>query len=346
MPKSLQILIVEDSEDDAVLLLRHLKQDGYEPVCQRVDNSVDLLAALEKQPWDIVISDYVLPSFSGLEVLKILEETKLDIPCIIVSGQINDEIAVAAMKAGASDYLMKDNLKRLGAAIERELAEANVRRARRRAEEQTRALSRRLLVVQEEERRNIARELHDQLGQSLTGLKLMLTQVTRSGQANSPVMEEAMSVVTELIQQVREMSLRLRPSMLDDIGLLSTLLWHFQRFTAQTQVKVNFTHHGLERNLGSDASTVVYRIVQEALTNVARYAKVNEVDVTIEVSRENISLEIKDRGSGFDIATITAKASTGLSGMRERAQLLGGTLTIESRQGSGTRINVELPIMV
>jgi signal transduction histidine kinase len=134
--------------------------------------------------------------------------------------------------------------------------------------------------------------------------------------------------------------------MLDDIGLLSTLLWHFERFTTQTQVKVNFTHHGLDRNLGSDISTVVYRIVQEALTNVARYAGVNEVDVKIESNRETISLEVQDRGRGFDMAAISARSATGLSGMRERAQLLGGALTIDSKPGSGTRIKAELPIPV
>lgn len=134
--KSLKLLLVEDSEEDAILLLLRLRQGGYKVHCERVDTAPAMRAALQRERWDIVISDYVMPQFSGLAALEILKRQGADIPFIIVSGHIGEDTAVAAMKAGAHDYLMKDNLARLLPAVERELAEAEIRQARRQSEEE------------------------------------------------------------------------------------------------------------------------------------------------------------------------------------------------------------------
>ena len=141
MPKPLRMLIVEDSESDAELLLRTLRQAGYEPVHERVESAQALRAALNRQDWDLIISDYSLPGFNGLEALKMAREQERDTPFIIVSGSIGEDIAVAAMKTGAHDYIMKDNMARLIPAIERELKDAEVRRERWRAEERSRYLA-------------------------------------------------------------------------------------------------------------------------------------------------------------------------------------------------------------
>src|SRR5437588_7430501 len=135
MNKPLQILIVEDSENDAELLKLELERAGYEPHCQRVETPQALSAALDRQGWDLVVADYIMPQFNGLAALALVKQKGLDLPFIIVSGHITDDTAVAAMKAGAHDYVMKDNLARLGPAVERELREAEVRRERRRSEE-------------------------------------------------------------------------------------------------------------------------------------------------------------------------------------------------------------------
>jgi two-component system, NarL family, sensor histidine kinase UhpB len=131
--------MIEDSEDDGVLLEIELRRAGYAPVCQRVETSEALRAALQQQKWDLILSDYHLPQFDGLAALALVKEKGLDVPFIMVSGYITEETAVAAMKAGAHDYVMKDNLARLGSAVERELREAEVRRERRRSEGQLRA---------------------------------------------------------------------------------------------------------------------------------------------------------------------------------------------------------------
>ncbi|MEO5802307.1 MAG: PAS domain S-box protein [Verrucomicrobiota bacterium] len=132
MSKPLRVLIVEDSEDDAILLLRHLRR-AYDPQFERVSTVAQMKAALEKY-WDVIISDYSMPGFDGLDALRLLQETKLDTPFIIVSGAIGEDIAVHAMKAGANDYVMKGKLARLVPAIERELREAESRRERHRGE--------------------------------------------------------------------------------------------------------------------------------------------------------------------------------------------------------------------
>jgi PAS domain S-box-containing protein len=135
MNTPLRLLVVEDSEDDAVLVLRELRRGGYEPIHKRVDTAEALSAELRGEAWDVVISDYVMPRFSGLGALRILKDSGLDLPFIVMSGKIGEETAVEAMKAGAHDYIMKDNLARLVPAIQRELKEAAIRQERKLAEE-------------------------------------------------------------------------------------------------------------------------------------------------------------------------------------------------------------------
>jgi serine phosphatase RsbU (regulator of sigma subunit) len=154
MNAPLKVLIIEDSESDAIVLLSLLRRGGYEPEFLLVDNANDLTAALEKEPWDIVLADHLMPGFDSRAALAIVREINPDIPFLIVSGAINDELAVSAMKAGAQDYLMKSNLSRLVVAVDRELKDAEERRARRVAE--------RTLLAQEEEFR-IAREVQQRL---------------------------------------------------------------------------------------------------------------------------------------------------------------------------------------
>jgi two-component system cell cycle sensor histidine kinase/response regulator CckA len=144
MQNPLRVLIVEDSEDDALLLSRELRRGGYTVTFERVDTAQSFLAALESAEWDVIIADYNLPQFSGLAALGVLQNRGEDIPFLVVSGFIDENVAVAAMKSGAHDYLMKDNLKRLAPAVERELRDARVRRERRQAEEALRSSEARL----------------------------------------------------------------------------------------------------------------------------------------------------------------------------------------------------------
>jgi PAS domain S-box-containing protein/putative nucleotidyltransferase with HDIG domain len=147
MTGHLRVLIVEDSEDDTLLLVRKLQHEGYDVVFERVETAEAMKAALEREKWDIILSDYSMPHFSGTAALSLLKEKGLDIPFIIVTGTLRDVQAVAAMKAGAHDYIMKDNLTRLPAAVERELREADVRREKKLADEALREEEEKLRII-------------------------------------------------------------------------------------------------------------------------------------------------------------------------------------------------------
>ena len=216
---------------------------------------------------------------------------------------------------------------------------------RRQAQEKLEALSRRLLEVQEEERRNVALELYDDIGQSLNALKLLLARqiLSTEGELQSALVNLS-KLTGETIEQVRQFCLDLRPSMLDDIGLLATLVWDFRRYTERTGVMAHFKHSGLDRMFSSHVNSQVYRVVQEALTNVSRHAAVDSVVVQANVDGEILHLKIEDKGSGFDMANLHIAKSVGLEGMRERARLLGGSLTIDSAPGQGTRLVLEIPL--
>lgn len=207
-------------------------------------------------------------------------------------------------------------------------------------------LSAQLVEVQESERRHIARELHDEIGQVLTGLKLLLEMsMASSAQLTESRLKQALTLVDELTARVQEMSLNLRPSMLDDLGVVPTLAWHFQRYSAQTDIEVIFKYIGSERRFPPNIETAIYRITQEALTNVARYAKVKEVIVTLWAEQNNLRLQVVDQGVGFNVkSALSTNASNGLTGMIERAALLGGQLTIESTKGVGTSLIIDFPL--
>lgn len=211
--------------------------------------------------------------------------------------------------------------------------------------ERQRKLAKSLVDIQETERRHLAKELHDHLGQLLTGLQFMLeaSKNQSSGKQRSNL-EEIQNSVTDIIGQVREMSLNLRPSMLDDMGLIPTLLWHIDRYTKQTQIRVNFRYDEISQRLPLEIETAAYRIIQEALTNVARYAQVDEVFVGLVIQDKTLWVEVLDEGKGFDLSAGLHGLSSGIGGMRERASLLGGYLVVESFLNQGTQIVAALPI--
>jgi len=218
--------------------------------------------------------------------------------------------------------------------------------ALRESADRLKVLSRRLIEVQEAERRSLALELHDEVGQILTGLKLTLEMSARqpAGEVRATI-AQAQTLVNELMARARKMSLDLRPATLDHLGLLSALLWHIKQYGAQTQVRVEFKHSGLEgRRFPAEVETAAYRIVQEALTNVARHAQALEATVRVWADGHGLGLQIEDRGRGFDTeAALSADNTSGLAGMRERAHLLGGSFLIESSPGAGTRLTAEFP---
>jgi signal transduction histidine kinase len=223
--------------------------------------------------------------------------------------------------------------------------------ARARLLEQTRtdadrlqALSRRLVEVQEDERRAIGRELHDEIGQALTGLKMLVEMAPRlPPETATAKLGQAQALIGELIGRVSRLTLELRPPMLDDLGLLSALLWHLDRYAKQTGIRVDFEHSGIEdKRFPKEIETAGYRIVQESLTNIARHAEVKEASVRATAGKNALEIVIAEKGRGFEAEAALA-AGRGLAGMRERVRLLGGEFTLDAAPDQGTRLAVKIP---
>jgi PAS domain S-box-containing protein len=652
------MLLVEDSEDDALLVVRELGRGGFTTDFRRVETEEELRAALAEGPWDLVTADYHLPRFDALAVLEVLAESGLDVPTIIISGKIGEDVAVATMRAGAHDYVMKDNLARLGPAVSRELEEAKVRSAGRAAEQalrdsetryrtivedqtdfvvrwrtdgvctfvnracrehasgaferlmgnsfvdlfpesereemlesfqaltpdnpvvsselrsvqaggkeqwtewvnrglfdsegrlvgfqsvgrditahhiareeqrqktllievlrdtasalnstldlddvfdrilsairwviphdasaiffieerrarvgrlggwaelgdgefpevltltggelehvfgmmssgqpvviqdttidprwnrsepafqwvrgcaaaplfdegglfgvlalfcaqpnafspihiellegfasqaasatrnarlfdevsrgqsELRELSTRLVTAQENERARLSRELHDEVGQALTAIMINADSVmTEFGKDFPPEMEkrlqDILALARQTIQQIRGLSLKLRPAMLDELGLISTIRWFTDKFAARSNLSVDLeVADEVGDRFGTALETALYRVLQEALTNVARHAHATVVTVRLARMGNSLRLSVEDDGRGFDHTALNDRRNgsfrLGLLGMRERVTALGGTLAIHSSAGSGTRLEIDVPLV-
>jgi PAS domain S-box-containing protein len=202
-------------------------------------------------------------------------------------------------------------------------------------------LARRLVEVQERERSSIAKELHDEVGQLLTYAGLLIDKATRKPQPET--MAEAKSVIQDAVARLRNLSTMLSPPLLAQAGLLEALESLFEEYTRHTQIDVIFNHEVSLEGLSANLSLVVYRIVQEALTNAARHAKASRVNVRISPRGRRLQIQIRDDGVGFDPKEV--KKSTGLAGMRERALSLGGDIIVDSGPGKGTKIIAALPLV-
>jgi signal transduction histidine kinase len=211
-------------------------------------------------------------------------------------------------------------------------------------EKQVRELSLRLIDAQERERRKVGRDLHDRVGGSLTLLKLAAHKARQApAEKSGEALAEIEKIADEIYEEVRTLSYALKPDMLDDLGLVEMLPAHFEQYTDRCGIKVSFQHSGLEKRLPVEIEITVFRIIQEALVNVARHAGASEVTVRLVCQGGALHLEIEDDGCGFDPAGID-QPSSGISDMQDRAYLVGGVVTVDSSPGAGTCVSCELPI--
>jgi PAS domain S-box-containing protein len=216
------------------------------------------------------------------------------------------------------------------------------------SKEQLRALSLRLAEIQENERRTLSRELHDQIGQTLSVLGINLSDIRNKllkGNERISAFDDIIEQIEELTERVHDMTLELRPAMLDDYGLLSALRWYCERFSKRTGLPIRVQGKCINSRLDLDTETALFRVAQEALTNIAKHAKASHGSVTLEETHSKIRLLISDNGKGFDPSTFhrqRKKALWGLMIMQERVSALGGFLKIESNPGKGTRITAEV----
>lgn len=214
--------------------------------------------------------------------------------------------------------------------------------------QQSRRLSRRVLEAQETERRRVAMELHDELGQALTAIKINLQVGERfRHQTTSELNAENIRIVDEALLQMRRLAYGLRPSMLDDLGLASALRWMAEQTAQRSGLVIRFTPDVREVRLAPEIEIAVFRIAQEALTNIVRHAQAQNVQMTLQYEGDVLVLNVQDDGCGFDLAAMRARAaaggSMGVLGMEERATLIGAELRIESKAGQGSRLRLRCP---
>src|SRR5512133_440017 len=354
--------MLEDVASDAELIRHRLKQAGMAIETQRVQAEDEFLRELKTCQPGLILADYALPAFDGLAALALARSVYPDVPFILVSGELGEERAIESLKRGATDYVLKDRLARLLPAVMRALEEAEERRKLREAETRVkqrtaeleaanarlRALSRRLVEIQEAQSRAISRNLHDETGQGMTAIKLglgLLRQEEACTEAMRSRIDELHQVAEDVQEGLHRLAMNLRPPSLDRHGLVPALEQFLTAFRRLNTLQVDFLASGLDQErLADEVETALYRIVQEGLINVARHARADRAEVIVTRTGDVVNLIIEDDGCGFDPDEALQRERLGLLGMRERAEMLGGSLTVESKPGAGTAVYVDVPV--
>lgn len=357
------VLIVED--DPSMLLALRELLDGPDRNIVVAESGEDALRAVLKTELAVILMDVKLPDMDGFATARLIRkrEGSRNIPIIFLTGA--DEDAASSFRGyevGAVDYLLKPvvpevlrskisvfiDLYRYNAALTREIAERKViEEDLRRAEERLRAFTAHIESVREDERTRLAREVHDELGQALTGLKMDLSwlekRFPKEPEEAAGRMKSMFRLVDATIQSVRRISSALRPQVLDDVGLIGTLKWQAREFQVRTGIRCKVDLPAEDLALDPAQSTAAFRILQEALANVARHAGATRVDISLRVDTDHFILKIVDNGRGVSEADLRNPKSLGLLGIRERAFLLGGKVDIEGKGGKGTMVSLSIP---
>jgi two-component system sensor histidine kinase UhpB len=467
MNPSLDILLLEDNPDDATLIKLLLSRAGLAFNAIVAADEAEFLEAINHHSFDVVLADNALPQYSSLEALSKIKKSSPHAAFILVTGTVSEEFAVSIIQQGADDYILKNNLTRLPAAIEKAIERKRIERERememnlsdsiinslpgvfcfidqagkflrwnknfinvtgyaqseieqmhpgdffkaknkevvtkwieqvfvkghaeieakiltkkgqqisyfftgmaanfndqqcligiglditqqkktelelKQLNEELRSVSRHLERIREEEQSRIAREVHDQLGQQITGLKMelaLLRSYFHSGKDGEQIqlkIADMFQLLDDTVVTVRKIASDLRPSILDYFGLSESIETQNKEFEKRSGITVQFIKPTVDLVFDPGIAIGLYRIYQEVLTNIARHAEATIVNTWLAVSENEIVLTVTDNGKGFDQAKKTK--SLGLLGMRERAHIMGGRIDIESESGKGTTITI------
>jgi signal transduction histidine kinase len=350
----LRIVLVEDSEPDIELVHQALLDSGLNISLVTVDTRDEYEAELRRQKPNIILSDYWLPTFDGGMALDIAKEIAPEVPFILVTGILGEEVVIEMLKQGATDYVLKTRLARLVPAVTRALRETEQRRDRQEAEEklirshgQLRALTGHLQFVREEERTRIAREVHDELGQALTGLKLDLSMLSGKPVSDRVLKRRVRAMEAQVdatILTVRRIATELRPGVLDNLGLAAAIEWQAMDFQKSTGVRCQVSIHVTESIWDREFSTVCFRIFQETLTNIIRHANATQVEVVLTQADNELILIVSDNGRGISDKDVADARSIGITGMRERVAQVGGEVSFLGVPNKGTTVTMRVPI--
>jgi signal transduction histidine kinase len=344
-------ILAVDDDPKTLMALRELLGGAGQTVVT-AGSGDEALRCVLNQEFAVILLDARMPGVDGFETARMIRERERSrhTPIIFLTGAYEDVSSMfRGYEAGAVDYLVKPfvpEVLKSKIAVFVELYNKNERL--RVSEQNLRALAARLQSVREEERSRIAREIHDQLGQALTGLKMDLTWLNaRLPAGQKPLAEKVKSMfrlIDDTIQSVRKIASLLRPEVLDQLGLAAAIGWQARDFQARTGIRCKVTLPPDPLAVEQELSTATFRIFQELLTNVARHAGATRVDVSMRADDGRLLLEVQDNGKGIPDAALSGAKSLGLLGMRERAMAFGGSVEFAGVGGKGARVTVVLPL--
>jgi len=341
------VLVIEDNPGDFELIEEFLLEQIEAPVITHAKNykqaKVDLSG--EKMTFNVILLDLSLPDKTGTELIKDIVRESNNVPVIVLTGYDDFTFGVKSISQGVSDYVLKDELTSLSLykTIIYSLERRKIISSLEESEKRVRSFARQLSVVVEEERARIAREIHDEFGQQLSGIKMSLSALKRNGEKQVdrvPIIDVIVEEVNHSIQSLRKISNELRPALLDKLGLFSAIEWLVSEFKRKTGIDGYFDALTLQQEINKDTEINIFRICQEALTNISKHAGATQVGIGIAGENNGLKITIADNGKGINAGILRDPLSSGLLNMRERANLIGADIEIRSEPDKGTTITL------
>ena len=353
-----QILFLEDNPDDVELIENELTEAGMKFMSRRIDKKNQFLKEVADFLPDIILADYSLSMFNGVQAFRMLKEKNMNVPFILVTGVLSEELALECLKEGIDDFILKSSFKRLPAAIVNAIRKKEIEEEKNRfavelkkSHEELRLLVNRHQISIEEERMNIARDLHDELGQVLTALKIDIAMLRKRLTTGKNVSEQMINdeftsiskTVDKIATSAKQISSGLRPEALDDLGIFEAIQWQALEFEKRNKIICQLYLPNELPELTKELSIALFRIVQEGLTNVARHAFADHVQIYLDFRDNVLFVEILDNGKGIEEEKIRSSKSLGIIGLRERVQLLQGQFFIGKAKDGGTKVSIMIP---
>lgn len=359
MATQYRILFLEDNPDDVELMLHELHEANISFISSHVSKKEQILQQVYDFEPDVILVDYSFPSFNGMDAFRMIRQIKKYIPFILVTGAMSEKMALECLKEGVDDFILKSSFKRLPAAIlsaiekkETEREKNKISSELKKSHNELKVLFKRQQTAREEERLSIARDMHDELGQVLTALKIDITMLGKRMVSGKPMDNETISkefnviikLVDQITQSVKRISSGLRPEILDELGIIEAIRCQAQEFEQRNQIESVTFLPTQELSIDRNFAIAIFRIVQEALTNVARHAEATQVIIQLKMKDDNLFLEISDNGKGIAHEDIESSKSFGLIGLRERVSSFNGKFDIYKKQNGGTVVSVVMPL--
>ncbi|TKC10654.1 response regulator [Pedobacter polaris] len=344
-----QILVVEDNPGDFFLVEELIIERINAPVIIQAKTFMEAEAQLmdPTQSYKVVLLDLSLPDNSGERLIKEMVKLCGDVPVIVLTGHLDFYFGVKSLSMGVSDYLLKDGL--TSHSLYKSIIYSTERRkfiaALEASERRVRGFAGRLNKAIEDERARIAREIHDEFGQQLTGLKMSLSALKRNEKIDDELRGSIDLMISEVngsIDSVRQIANELRPVLIDKLGLFVAIDWLVAEFGKKTGILSQLNIEVSQPKIDKETEINIFRICQEALTNIAKHAMASVVDVWIGEQEGQLLIRIVDNGKGIMETFLQNPLSMGLNNMKERASLIGGVLKITSIAMEGTTIELTL----